>query len=137
MLERFRAKLGRQGGSAIELAQADVMNLGTLPRGWTGYDLIVTSSMLEYVPRERLSEALANLRVRLSAGGSLIVFITKSNWLTKPLVGTWWQSNVYDEDEFSSAVRRAGFSHVEIAAFPAAAWHLSLWGHIVVARNAS
>ena len=51
---------------------------------WTDYDLIVSASMLEYVPRKRLAEALAALRGRLTDQGRLILFITKRNWLTRP-----------------------------------------------------
>lgn len=48
--------------------------------------------MLEYIPRERLAEALAGLRSKLADGGHLFLFITKRNWLTQPLVGWWWRS---------------------------------------------
>jgi hypothetical protein len=102
---------------------------------WTDYDLIVTASMLEYVPRERLAEALAALRGRLTDQGRLILFITKRNWLTRPLVGWWWRSNLYKRQELSIAFREAGFARAEFRAFPASASHLATWGHVIEART--
>jgi len=134
MLEHFAAKLRARGGPVVELRQANVLKPETLPDDWSGYDLIVSASMLEYVPREQLADALSNLRQRLGRHGTLIVFITKRNWLTRPLVGSWWQSNLYERDGLQAAFQRAGFGDVEFAGFPAAAAHLSLWGHILVAR---
>jgi cyclopropane fatty-acyl-phospholipid synthase-like methyltransferase len=134
MLEHFASKLRARGGPVVEMRQANVLKPETLPDHWRGYDLIVSASMLEYVSREQLAHALSNLRQRLGRHGSLIVFITKRNWLTRPLVGRWWQSNLYDRDELQAAFHRAGFSDFEFAGFPAEASHLGLWGHILVAR---
>jgi ubiquinone/menaquinone biosynthesis C-methylase UbiE len=135
MLERFRAKLAAPGAPIVDLATADVLQMTTLPARWTDFDLIVTASMLEYVARQRLAEALANLRQRLNDNGTLILFITKRNWLTRPLVGMWWRSNLYDRRELESAFHAAGFSRIEFARFPAAGSYLRIWGHIVIARN--
>ena len=117
----------------IRTTQANVLELDRMAPDWTDYDLIVTASMLEYVPRQRLAEALAGLRGRLADDGRLVLFITKRNWLTRPLVGWWWRSNLYDRQELSTAFREAGFPRVEFRAFPAAASHLATWGHIVEA----
>ena len=51
MLERFGKALDRRGVS-VETRQADVLHMNSLPATWTNYDLIVTASMLEYVPTE-------------------------------------------------------------------------------------
>ena len=134
MLRRCREKCeGR--GIQIRTTQADVLELGRMASDWTDYDLIVTASMLEYVPRERLAEALAALRGRLTEQGRLILFITKRNWLTRPLVGWWWRSNLYKRQELSLAFREAGFARAEFRAFPASASHLATWGHIIEACN--
>jgi hypothetical protein len=37
--------------TAVEARQANVLDMDTLPADWTSYDLVVTASMLEYVPR--------------------------------------------------------------------------------------
>src|SRR5512141_1337345 len=61
MLQRFGEHL-RSARIAVELAQADVLHLDGLPGEWSDYDLVVSASMLEYVPRERFAAALAGLR---------------------------------------------------------------------------
>ena len=63
--------------------------------------------------------------------GRLVLFITRDNWLTRPLIGRWWQSNLYREAELREAFRAAGFSRAELPGFPLAAKHLSVWGHVV------
>jgi len=135
MLQRFQEKAGQRGIERLATTQANVLQLDRLPVGWTNYDLIVSASMLEYVPRERLAEALAALRGRLAVQGRLILFITKRNWLTRPLVGGWWRSNLYNREELANAFRDAGFPRPEFRAFPIAATHLAMWGHIIEART--
>src|SRR4030095_2531476 len=131
MLVRFRKKLEERGIETVDTAQANVLDLHGLPATWTHYDLIVTASMLEYVPRSRFAEALCGLRERLRDGGDIILFITKRNWLTRPMIGCWWHSNLYDRDELLRAFREAGFTRITLLQFPLAARHLGMWGHIV------
>jgi len=69
MLQHFREQAARRGIERLVTMQANVLQLDELPAGWVDYDLIVTASMLEYVPRERLAEALAALRGRLADQG--------------------------------------------------------------------
>lgn len=73
-----------------------------LPSSWSNYDLIVSASMMEYLPHERLVDALAGLRERLNADGSLLLFVTKRNWLMRPLIGCWWDANLYTAGELES-----------------------------------
>lgn len=134
MLGLFHAKC-QSRGIQVRTTQANVLELEQMPSDWTNYDLVVSASMLEYVPRERLAEALAGLRRKLAGNGRLLLFITKRNWLTRPLVGLWWRSNLYDRQELSTAFREAGFPRIEFRAFPAAASHLATWGHIVEASK--
>ena len=134
MLERFRASLARRGLSDVELRQADVLHLDGLPDTWRDYDLIVSSSMLEYVPRHRLPEALGGLRERLAADGALLLFISRRNGLMEYLIQRWWTANLYDREEISAAMQQAGFSRVRFRRFPVSCAHLAVWGHIVEAR---
>lgn len=136
MVGRFLDTSERRG-IQVRTTQANVLELDRMATDWTDYNLVVTASMLEYVPRERLAEALSALRTKLADDGSLIVFITKRNWLTRPLVGQWWRSNLYDKHELSTAFRQAGFPRVALRAFPPAAGHLAVWGHIVEAPKNS
>ena len=135
MLNHFQQKLERRGIDLIATTQADILQLENLPQDWTEYDLIVSASMLEYIPPERLPEALAALRDRLADRGHLLVFMTKRNWLMRPLVGWWWRCNVYGKKELLTAFQQAGFTQVRFGAFPLAARYLAAWGHIVEARK--
>ena len=117
MLKRFRDTLDERGVS-VDTKQADVLDMDSSPSTWTQLDLIVTASMLEYLPRTRLSDALAALRTRLADDGHAVVFITRRNWLTRPLIGRWWQSTLYNKRELLDAFHRAGFSQVRFSTFP-------------------
>lgn len=135
MLDRLRAALAARGIGGVRLAEADVLRLAALPADWRDYDLVVSASMLEYVPRERFAEALAGLRGRLRPDGTLVLFVTRRNPLTRMLIGRWWQSNLYTAAELEAAFRAAGFRTIRFAGFPLAACHLSVWGHVVEATR--
>jgi cyclopropane fatty-acyl-phospholipid synthase-like methyltransferase len=135
MLDRFRATLHRRGIEGVELAQANVLDLAGLPESWGGYDLVVSASMLEYVPRDRLVDALAGLRGQLNADGTFVLFMTRRNPLTRVLIGRWWRSNLYTASELAQRFRDAGFSRFCFRTFPLAARYLSVWGHIVEAHR--
>jgi len=135
MLDHFRATLHRRGVGGIELAQADVLALDGLPAGWDDYDLVVSASMLEYVARERLVDALRALRARLRPDACFVLFMTRRNPLTRVLVGRWWASNLYTQPELREAFRAAGFTATAFRRFPPAAQHLAVWGHVVEARR--
>jgi cyclopropane fatty-acyl-phospholipid synthase-like methyltransferase len=135
MLKRFRDTLESRRIPRVETKRADVLHMETLPDTWTQYDLIVSGSMLEYLPPNRLPDALAALRERLSANGHIVVFITRRNWLTRPLIGRWWQSNLYTKQELLDSFRRAGFSCAALSRFPLAARYLAAWGYVVEARK--
>ncbi len=134
MLECFRQTLRTWEIEGIEVVQADVLRLDTLPGSWNHYDLIVSASMLEYLPRDRLVEALAGLRGLLNREASLVLFITRRNWLMRPLIGRWWEANLYEVVELEESFRCAGFSNIAFRKFPLSFRHLAMWGHIVEAR---
>jgi SAM-dependent methyltransferase len=135
MLERFRDTLRCRKIHGVKLAQADVLELNLLPTSWSDYDLIVSASMLEYLPRSRLSAGLRGLRTRLKEGGCFVLFITRRNWLMRPLIGQWWQSNLYKKRELEQAFREAEFTSVMFCQFPLLFRYLGLWGYIVEART--
>jgi cyclopropane fatty-acyl-phospholipid synthase-like methyltransferase len=137
MLGRFRHTLEARGIDGIELAQADVLDLAALPSAWKDYDLIVTASMLEYVPREKLGAALLGLRALLRSGGRLVLFMTRRNWLTRPLIGRWWQGHLYTADELKASLTEAGFGYVAFRSFPGFYRYLGLWGHVIEASIAA
>jgi cyclopropane fatty-acyl-phospholipid synthase-like methyltransferase len=135
MLDRLRASLRAGGIEGVELVQADVLALETLSAAWRNYDLIVSASMLEYVPPQQLGAALTGLRALLSGGGSLLLFITRDNWLMRPLIGRVWQSNLYTAQKLREAFAAVGFSVIEFRSFPPLYRYLALWGHVIEARH--
>lgn len=135
MLGRFQATLQRRAIERVTLTQANVLDLAGLPSAWVDYDLVVSASMLEYVPRARFVEALEGLRDRLASDGRLVLFITRRNPLTRLLIGRWWQSNLYAARELENAFRAAGFSLFVFRRFPVRAAYLSFWGYIVEATR--
>jgi cyclopropane fatty-acyl-phospholipid synthase-like methyltransferase len=134
MLQRFHDTLERRGIGGIERVQCDVLRLEALPASWTGYDAIVSASMMEYLPRESLSIALRGLRERLAPGGTLTLFITRRNVCMQPLIGWWWDANLYTAAELRVAFRDAGFAEIALRRFPLLYRYLDVWGHIVEAR---
>ncbi len=134
MIDRFRASLQASGVAGVELVQADVLALDFLPMAWNNFDLIVSASMLEYVPRDQFVAALRGLHALLAEEGSLLLFITRDNWLTRPLIGRWWQSNLYTAQELKKAFEAAGFSAIALRSFPPLYRYLATWGQIVEAR---
>ena len=137
MLSRFRTMLARSDIEGIRLMQADVLQLDALPPTWSGYDLVVTASMLEYVPRSKLSTALGALHQRLRSDGTLMLFITRNNLLMRPLIGRGWSANLYTRTEVRVALEDSGFSDVSFGGFPFPYWYLDVWGHVVTARARS
>lgn len=135
MLQDLGKTLETQKIAGIEARQANVLDLDTLPTTWTNYDLIVTASMLEYVPRERLSDALAAFRTRLGDSGRLVVFVTKQNWLTRLMIGWWWESQVYSKGELVEQFERAGFSQLTFRSFPLTFRYLAVWGYVIEASK--
>ena len=135
IIQRFRQTLATQNIGDVEIAEADVLALDALPQGWTNYDLIVSASMLEYVARGQLADALRGLRELLTPEGRLILFITRRNWVMRLFIGLWWRSNLYSADELREAFKLAGHSQVYFRGFPLTACYLTIWGHVIEAHK--
>ena len=117
MLEIFRQWLKAEGVDSVELAEADVLKIEALPPNWKEYDLIVTSTMLEYLPKPEVKNALINLKHLLRNDGVLLVFITKRNLTTRWLAGRWWKANLYTKSEIQRALKDAAFGQLEFKKF--------------------
>lgn len=135
MLERFKQQLQAKKITDVQTAEADVLRLEALPESWNSYDLIVSASMLEYVPPDRFVDALTGLRWLLSKEGRFVLFITKRNWLMRPLIGRWWRGHLYDAAELRESFRLAGFTSVVFGTFSFRFRHLARWGYIVEASG--
>jgi len=135
MLEQFREAVAARGLAGIRMTRADVLALERLPEDWRDYDLVVSSAMLEYLPRERLPDALAGLRRRMRSTGTMIVFISRRNPPMRWLIERWWHANLYSRRELSAAFEQAGLT-ATFRHFPFPYRHLGTWGIIVEARVA-
>jgi SAM-dependent methyltransferase len=134
MLTVFREQLRKDAIEGVEVEQADVLHLDTLPGDWKDFDLIISAAMMEYLPSEDLVGALSGLRSRLGDTGRIVLFITRKNWLMKLLIGKWWRANYYQKSELEGYFRHAGFSKIIFSSFPFPYKHLSIWGYIVEAE---
>lgn len=112
MLARFQSELKTRRISRVRLQQADVLNLKALPPSWTNYDLIVSASMLEYLPNQDLPRALAGLHARLAPDGHILVMITRKTPETKVLIEWLWHAQRYTKDELRRAFVEAGFRNL-------------------------
>lgn len=136
MLVRFQTELDSRGVSQVRFKQANVLELDKqLPSSWSNYDLIVSASMLEYVARPDLSQALSILGARLAEHGTLLVVITRKNWITRVLIEWWWQAARYSREELREAFATAGFRNLVFSRFPFRyGWH-NLSNHVVIATR--
>jgi len=134
MLSRFQTSLNTCGINDVQLRQADVLALDQLPQSWIEYDLILSASMLEYLPKNELPLALAELRKRLSPNGSLLIVITKKSAEAKILIEWWWRSERYARDELHQAFAAGGFRDVTFRRFPDKYFWLNGGSYAIEAR---
>lgn len=136
MLVRFQCELDSRGVRRVRFMQANVLGLDKqLPSSWSNYDLIISTSMLEYVARPDLSQALSVLGARLARHGTLLVVITRKNWITRVLIEWWRQAARYSREELREAFASAGFCNLVFSRFPFRyCWH-SLSNHVVMATR--
>jgi cyclopropane fatty-acyl-phospholipid synthase-like methyltransferase len=134
MLDRFQAELDSRGLTRIRLNRANVLELDQqLPPSWSNYDLIVSTSMLEYVPKSNLAQALSALKARLAPDGTVLVVITRKNWITWILVERWWRAARYSREELRRAFAAAGFGFLVFSRFPLRYSWQTVANHVVVA----
>ena len=134
MLSRFQMSLDTRGINGVLLRQADVLAPDQLPPSWIEYDLILSASMLEYLPKSELPRALAELRKRLSPKGSLLIVITKKSPEAKILIEWWWRSERYARDELQQAFAAGGFHDVTFRRFPDKYFWLNGGSYAIEAR---
>lgn len=134
MLARFRDELAsRDVGVPVVLREADILDDGALPTNWTGYDLVISTSMMEYLPRERLAPALASLRRRMAPDGKLLLMITRRSIEAKLLVEWAWRAHRYAAGELREAFANAGYTRANLVRFPLRYGWLNRANHVVIA----
>ena len=133
MLGRFQQTLEARGLTRVQLRQADVLALHTLPPSWTDYNLILSASMLEYLPKQDLPCALEGLRTRLASNGHILVVITRKTPETKALIEWVWHGERYTREELRRAFEQAGFQDPVFWRFPSRYFWLNRANYVVAA----
>ncbi|MBI4147229.1 class I SAM-dependent methyltransferase [Candidatus Woesearchaeota archaeon] len=118
MLNIFNRWVVKKDLKNIEIKQANVLRLNELPKRWKDYDLIVSSAMLEYLSKKNIAIALAELRNLLKKDGTIIILITKRNFVTYWLVKRWWKARTYKNKEIEQIFFKAGFHNIKLKLFP-------------------
>lgn len=116
MIERCRAAAVAADITGLEIREADVLRLDDqLPVSWTGYDLIISASVLEHAPAGQLAGALCQLAVRFAPGGRLIA-VTTRRWYYP--VRWSWHCQGYTASQVRDAFSRAGLVRVTTCRYP-------------------
>lgn len=113
MLDIFMQEIRHQGLEHIELAQADVLKPDSLPAGWSGYDLVVSSALLEHIPEPLIDRALKNLQGLLKPGGVLLLFLTRRTIITRLAGKLFWRTNLFEEEKIKAMLETLGFHRIE------------------------
>ncbi|OGY68889.1 MAG: hypothetical protein A2586_00020 [Candidatus Harrisonbacteria bacterium RIFOXYD1_FULL_40_9] len=114
MLDLFQQWIQQVKATNITLTQANVLNLEQLPSDWNNYDLIVSCGMLEYLSKDEMKKTLYDLKKLLKFDGSLIIFITKHNIITKFLIEWWWKAHIYSKEDCQYIFANLGFNEFKI-----------------------
>lgn len=134
MLENFQRKIDARGLARIRLRAHDALATEDLPPDWCDYDLILSTSMLEYLPTARLPAVLAGLRRRLKPSGCLVVMITRRTFETWLLIERIWQAGRYTTAEVRQLFAAAGYARMRFAKFPWTHGWLNRANHVVIAE---
>ncbi len=119
MLNVFKDWIRKEGAEgAVTTRINNVLELETLPTQWHDYDLVVTASMLEYVPRESLPKAVAGLLERVKPGGKMIWILSGNTPLMKFIVGWFWRGNLYTKSELNEILKKVGATDINYLSFP-------------------
>ncbi|GAG30779.1 unnamed protein product, partial [marine sediment metagenome] len=135
MLDMFRNWIKKNNITNISLVQANVLKPEQLPVNWNNYDLITVSGMLEHISREHITDAIKNLKNLLAPNGTLIIFISRKNWLTYWVITRWWKAETYSRAEIETIVRNAGLTRITFNRFAFPFNYLNSWVHIIEAKK--
>ncbi|MEB2361627.1 MAG: class I SAM-dependent methyltransferase [Bryobacteraceae bacterium] len=135
MLHRFQETLDARGIPRVQLQRADVLALETLPSSWKDYDLILSASMLEYLPKPDLPQALRELHARLAPDGCMLGMITRKTPETKVLIEWWWHAQRYSKRELLRIFEGAGFRSPTFRRFPWRYFWLNRGSYVVEVRK--
>jgi SAM-dependent methyltransferase len=116
MLEPLRRWIRESGARGVDLRAADALRLDAeLPAGWADYDLVVCSTMIEYIDPAVVPQVVRDLSKRLRRGGRLLLIVTKRTPLTRVLAGAWWGARTYTPQRLHDLLGGMGL--------PSTRWH--------------
>lgn len=126
MLAAARRRLsGTPRGISLCLLRARLLD-DALPTDWKGFDLAISSGMLEYLPKRRLAEALKGLGDRLAPAGRLVFFISKDSAWNRLFIRGLWKAELWSEREIRAACAEADLIVMSLEPF-------RRWGYAVEA----
>jgi len=133
MLERFGRKIDERGAERIRIQRADVLQLQTLPPSWRNYDLVLSTSMLEYLRKQDLARALTGLRELMAPDGRIMVMITRRTPEAKILIEWGWKAQSYSKAELVQRFEAAGLQNLRFLRFPLRYTWLNRANYVVTA----
>lgn len=121
MLDLFQQWIGASHKQNIFLSRVDARSLPeTLLKEWGSFDLIISSGMLEYIPRTEVKQILACLRRLSDPDGTCILFVSRDTPWNRIFLGKIWRANLYTKEEIVSLTVGSGW-HVKTIQ-PFASW---------------
>jgi len=135
MLERFGRKIDERGAERIRIQRADVLQLQTLPPSWRNYDLVLSTSMLEYLRKQDLARALTGLRELMAPDGRIMVMITRRTPEAKILIEWGWKAQSYSKAELVQRFEAAGLQNLRFLRFPLRYTWLNRANYVVTASR--
>jgi len=135
MLERFGRKIDERGAERIRIQRADVLQLQTLPPSWRNYDLVLSTSMLEYLRKQDLVDALTGLRELMAPDGRIMVMITRRTPEAKILIEWGWKAQSYSKAELVQRFEAAGLQNLRFLRFPLRYTWLNRANYVVTASR--
>jgi ubiquinone/menaquinone biosynthesis C-methylase UbiE len=135
MLSRFEERLARLRLFNVDLREGDILEPARLPEDWNDHDLVMSSGLLEHVPKTRLISVLGAMRERLRAGGWILLFVTRKTWVTRLVIENPWKASSYSASELRAALETAGYGSIRFLRFPSIYFCQNIWGHIVEAQR--
>ena len=135
MLERFGRKIDERGAERIRIQRADVLQLQTLPPSWRNYDLVLSTSMLEYLRKQDLAHALTGLRELMAPDGRIMVMITRRTPEAKILIEWGWKAQSYSKAELVQRFEAAGLQNLRFLRFPLRYTWLNRANYVVTASR--
>lgn len=125
MLDRFTQWIKTKQATNITIAKLNVLQPPPKDR-IASADLLVSSGMLEYLPKKSFVDGLNHLRLYLKPNGKMFIFISKKSWMNHLIIQGIWQANLYNKNELETTLRISKLTLISITSF-------RTWGYVIEA----